>query len=106
MLAALESGDAKKLAELIRQDPDFKVNIVQDYSGWTLLHYACRESRRSPIVPLLLAHPDIYVNAKNISGETPFYLACRCGSASGVREMLKDSRVKANEPDISGRAPL
>ena len=28
MLAAVESGDAKELAELIRQDPGFDVNIM------------------------------------------------------------------------------
>jgi len=30
MLAAVREGDAKELAELIRQDPDFKVNMVVD----------------------------------------------------------------------------
>jgi len=37
MKAAVESGDAKKVAELIRQDPGFKVNMDQNGDGDTLL---------------------------------------------------------------------
>ena len=104
MLAAVNSGDAKKLAELIRQDPGFKVN--KDHGlGHTLLHFVCEGNSRSAIIPLLLAHPDIDVNVKNRSGGTPFYHACG-GRASCVREMLKDSRVKVNEPKNDGCTPL
>ena len=96
MFAAVQSGNAKKLVELIRQDPGFKVNTDLGY-GATLLHRACEDDRRSPMIPLLLAHPDIDVNAKNNVGSTPFLFAC-VGRPSCVREMLKDSRVKVNEP--------
>ena len=71
-----------------------------------LLLYACWESCRSAVIPLLLAHPDIDVNLKNMGGQTPFCYACHRGLASGVRELLKDSRVKVNEPDNDGRTPL
>jgi len=57
------------------------------------------------VIPLLLAHPDMDVNVKNSSGSTPFYIACY-GRTSCVRELLKDSRVKVNEPDNYGRTPL
>ena len=43
---------------------------------------------------------------KTNNGETPFALACWCGHPSCVREMLKDSRVKVNEPDENGCTPL
>jgi len=33
MLAAVESGDAKKVAEIIRLDPAFTVNLDQDGDG-------------------------------------------------------------------------
>jgi len=46
MLAAVRSGDAKKLSELMRQDLGFEVNKVQDRNGWTLLHYACFSDSR------------------------------------------------------------
>ena len=64
MFAAVKEGDAKKLAELMRQDPGFKVNMVLNGERLTLLHFACNESTRSPVIPLLLAHPDIDVNLK------------------------------------------
>jgi len=98
MLAAVNSGDAKKVAEMIRQDPGFKVNMAVDGDRNTLLHHACWEShnRSAVILPLLLAHPDIDVNVKDKYGATPFFLACG-GHVSCVREMLKDSRVKVNE---------
>jgi len=92
MFAAVESGDAKKVAEMIRQDPGFNVNMRQDEDGFTLLHHACLTDSRSPVIPLLLAHPDIDVNAKNVYGYTPFYLACRKERPSCVRELLNDSR--------------
>ena len=104
MLAAVKNGDAKKVAELMKQDPGFDMNL--DYGiGFTLLHYACIRARISAVIPLLLAHPDIDVNLKNTYGQTPFYLAC-CGRISCVREMLKDSRVKVNEPGDGGYTPL
>ena len=106
MLAAVINGDAKKLAELIRQDPGFKVNMDQDGDGNTLLHYACDGDSSSAVIPLLLAHPDIDVNVRNQFGETPFYWACWNGHPSCVREMLKDSRVRVNEPDNDGETPL
>ena len=106
MKAAVRSGDAKELAELMRQDPGFKVNMDHNGTGCTLLHFACLGSDRSPMIPLLLAHPGINVNLKDVDEQTPFNYACRNGSISCVREMLKDSRVKVNEPAGDGCTPL
>jgi len=104
MKAAVKSGDVKELAELMRQDPGLDVNMGHG-SVWTLLHHACDKDSRSAVIPLLLAHPDIEVNAKSKNGQTPFDLACY-GHPSCVREMLKDSRVKVNKPQNDGRTPL
>jgi len=104
MWAAVEKGDVKELAELIKQVPAFEVNDQDEY-GETLLHFACSEDSRSAVIPLLLAHPDIDVNVKDEGRETPFYWACN-GNTSCVREMLKDSRVKVNEPHDDGSTPL
>jgi len=106
MLAAVKKGDAKKVAELMRQDSDFKVNMMQDEMGWTLLHYACYLDIRSPVITLLLGHPDIDVNVKDNGDQTPFFYACREGSTACAREMLKDSRVKLKEPTVDGYTPL
>ena len=105
MEAAVKEGNAKKLSELMRQDPGFDVN--KDLGrGSTLLHHACFEDSRSAVIPLLLAHPDIDVNVKDRGGFTAFMNACSKGSTFCVREMLKDSRVKVNEPDNNGHTPL
>jgi len=104
MLAAVMSGDAKNLAELMRQDPGFNVNMNLGW-GASLLHYACSEDSRSAVIPLLLAHPDIDVNTKTKYGETPFYYTCN-GRPSCACAMLKDSRVKVNEPGDDGCTPL
>jgi len=107
MRAAVKAGDAKKLAELIRQDPGFNVNEVNE-NGATLLHHACRDGIES-VAPILLAHPDIDVNLKSsavVGGNTPFILACAYGHTSCVRLLLKDSRVKVNEPQKDGYTPL
>jgi len=106
MLAAVQKGDAKKLAELMRQDPGFDVNMVQDVYGAALLYHACMKDDRSPVIPLLLAHPDIDVNLITRIGNTPFLCACFYGNPSCVREMLKDSRVIVNEPKNDGFTPL
>ena len=104
MQDAVWRGDAKKVAELMRQDPSFKVNMDHG-AGLTILHLACYEDSRSAVIPLLLAHPDIDVNLKDNYGSTPFSWAC-IGRPSCVREMLKDSRVKVNEIDNDGSPPL
>ena len=105
MLASVKKGDAKELAELMRQNPGFDVNMDQNGNGYTLLHHACDGNSRSAVIPLLVAHPDIDANVKNKYGGTPFYYACY-GRPSCVREMLKDFRVKVNEPDKDGWTPL
>lgn len=106
MLAAVQGGDTKKLAELIQQNPYFKVNLVLDEDRKTLLHHACEDSIQSAVIPLLLAHPDINVNLRCESGYTPFTAACYFGSTSCVRELLQDSRVKVNVADRYGITPL
>jgi len=108
MLAAVvENGNAEELAELMRQDPGFNVNMELDDYGHTLLHCACGGGDRSfHVIPLLLAHPGIDVNLKDIYGWTPFFFACSTGYTSCAREMLKDSRVEANEPTNDGETPL
>jgi len=91
----------------MRQDLGFDLNRnEEDGDGDTLLHYACCEDQRYPVIPVLLAHPVIDANLKNNHGQTPFFYACFWGSTSCVREMLKDSRVKVNDITSVGVTPL
>jgi len=78
---------------------------VDHGSGVTLFHYVCEDDSRSAVIPLLQAHPGIDVDVKDKGGATPFYCACG-GSPSCAREMLKESRVKVNEPRNYGETPL
>jgi len=105
MLDAVRKGDAKELAELMKQDPGFNVNMSLGRYGHTLLHLACLGNHRSPVIPLLLAHPDINVNAKDKYGYPPLNFACD-GCPSCIRELLKDFRVNVTEPNSKGRMPL
>ena len=97
MLNAVWQGDAKKVAQLMRRDPGFNVNLAQNGEEETLLHYTCAVDMRSAVIPLLLAHRDIEVNVPGLLAHTPFYCACQNRYTSCVREMLKDSRGKVNE---------
>ena len=51
MLAAVMNGDAKELAELMRQDPGFDVNMAVDGYGCTLLPGRRPHIRRDSITP-------------------------------------------------------
>ena len=106
MKAAVKAGDAKRLAELIMQDPGFEVNKVPKGDSFNLLHSACRGDSRSPVLPLLLAHPYIDVNVRDEAGNTPFMFACWNGFTSCVCELLKDPRVQLSLADYEGRPPI
>ena len=94
---------AKKFLENI---PNLDVNWKnEEDTGRTALHTVSALNRDSPVMPLLLAHPAIDVNLKDIDGHTPFFVACQVGSPA-CRLLLKDSRVKVDEPDYRGSFPL
>ena len=58
------------------------------------------------VVKLLLAHPSINVNMRNIYGQIPLSLGCLNGYVSVVRMLLEDSRVDVTLDDNTGRTPL
>jgi len=63
MLAAVFEGNAKELAELIRQDPGFDVNRVVDENGWTPFYHTCW-SGSTPCVRELLKDLRVKVNQR------------------------------------------
>ena len=101
---AAQSGDVEDLRENLRQNPTHDVNH-RYRGGWTLLHVACYNDSDS-VLPLLLEHPDIDVNQKDDWEQTPFILSFERGHVACIRRMLKDSRVKVNEPNDEGHTPL
>jgi len=104
---AARDGGLREVEEHLRNIPTVNVNWGNRlHMHWTSLHIAALNGH-DPIVALLLAHPDIDVNQKDSFGRSVFLLVCASGKTSGVRLLLKDSRVKVNEPDdILGHLPL
>jgi len=96
------AGKLGEIREILRGNPDININHRKDY---TALDYAC-ERGNPGFVGMLVAHPDIDVNLKNIFGGTSFLVACGNGHAACVRLLLHDLRVLINEPDSNGYTPL
>ena len=85
----------------------FDVNFTsRALSLRTPLHVACQEEHLE-IMRLLLAHPQINVNARSMAG-TPFLSICTTGTVSSdvVRLLLADPRVDVDLPDHDGFTPV
>lgn len=103
-------GKEEEVRKILKENPNLKVNwfsphYYQDHYARTALIWACNNGH-DKVVALLLAHPDIDVNQKNVGGGSPFFYACANGKTSCVQLLLKDARVKANQPDKAGHTPL
>jgi len=96
-------GNETEVRKILKENPSTNVNWKD--SGLAALHLASF-SGHDKVVELLLAHPDIDVNQKDESSETPFYSACAHGKIACVQLLLKDTRVLVNEPRRSGQTPL
>jgi len=103
---AVYEDNEEEVKEIIRMNPDLDVNWRNKAKfGWAALYAAC-EMGHDSIVSILLAHPDIGVNAKDFGSSTPFSAACRTGQTTCARLMLKDSRVLVNERSNPGYTPF
>ena len=72
---AAETNRAADVLALLRDNPEINVNWAEQELKRTALHHAS-ENGHVEVVKLLLAHPNIYVNAKNGIGQTPFLRGC------------------------------
>ena len=101
---AVRNGRVSEVSSLLSAHPGLDVNWVNtsDYH-YTALHRAALNNHVE-VVKLLLAHPDINVNFKEIDGRAPLSLGCH-GHVS-VRFLLKDSRVDVTLDYTWGRTPL
>ena len=93
----------EEVKEFLVNNPILDCNW-RDGNDCTALFSACRAGS-DIVVSILLIHPGVDVNLKNNHGRTPFMIACD-GHTSCVRELLKDSRVKVNEPNNNRYTPL
>ena len=100
MRKASKDGRVEEVKEILRDHGaiiDVNQSTGEEDGCLVAIHFACMFGHDS-IVSLLLAHPDIDVNIKNYMRSTPFLIACYNCRTSCVRLLLKDSRVKVNEP--------
>jgi len=103
---AIRYGRVGEALSLLKNNPVINVNWKNpDHSQWSGLHAASFYGH-AEVVKLLLAHPNIDVNMKNISGQTPFSIGCWQGRVTVVRVLLKDPRVDISLDDNDGRTPL
>jgi len=96
LAATTRQDNLCRVGNLLRQNPDLDINQAADQFGSTLLHLAS-ERGSVELVKLLLTHPDIDVNRKDVTGATPFFWACFMGNHEVVRRLIEDSRVRINE---------
>ena len=67
---AAKSGRVEEVSALLKDNFGLDVNWG-DCKRWTALHHASEEGH-AEVVKLLLAHPNINVNALDAFGESPF----------------------------------
>jgi len=99
----IRHGRAFEVSPLLRDHPEINVNCVDDES--TPLQAASLFDSVE-IVKLLLAHPNIDVNLKDIFGRPPISYGCYGGFVSVVQVLLKDPRVDVTLDDNNGCTPL
>lgn len=97
----LKFEDVEMAKKILAENPGDKVNEADRQTGDTALHLTCCDLTEvsERIASLLLAHPGINVNAKDNLGYTPFIVACIYSNIPLVRLLLRDRRVKVNEPN-------
>jgi ankyrin repeat protein len=104
LMSAAECGRTKMFTTLLTCE-NFNVNATTGNSKRTALHEAAFHNQKS-IVRLLLARPDIHVNALTVNNETALHLAVMCGRRITALMLAahKSSDVKAQ--DNRGNTPL
>ena len=103
---AVKSGEADTVTRILRNNPKVDVNWRNEvWGGWAALHEASWKGIGA-VVEMLLAHPDIDVNLRTDSGETPLFCACYHGRTRCVSALLGDPRVDVKQPVNSGFTPL
>ncbi|CRG92916.1 hypothetical protein PISL3812_09996 [Talaromyces islandicus] len=87
------------------------VNMT-DNRGQTALHKVCaykggifdRETKR--MLNLLLAEPDLEINAKDLAGKSPLCCAIEVGSSESVELLLMDERMEIHAKDREQAADI
>ncbi|BBN14087.1 hypothetical protein MPTK1_6g08760 [Marchantia polymorpha subsp. ruderalis] len=93
---AVFSGDFERVSSLLSnigdEGADIDVNMKAGKAQLAPLHHAAKKNHVG-ITDLLLAHPNIDVNAQDRSLRTPLHLACRKGYTQIVAKLLQCSEA-------------
>ncbi len=76
--------------------PGIQVNLRENSTGNTALHFACEEGHQA-IVHQLLQHPAVDINTADNWGNTAWHLACLRDNAEIVAELLGHPDIDVNE---------
>ncbi|MEH6834596.1 ankyrin repeat domain-containing protein [Falsihalocynthiibacter arcticus] len=95
LIKATIEGDEGAVKVLIRTED---VNS-SDENGWTALHIAAREGRVE-ITQILLAQPDLNVNAMNKWKSTPLMISAGSGNLTIIDLLLRHPRISV---DLQGQ---
>ena len=99
------TGNVERVKQFLKDNPTWNVNETFGMIENTALHLASSCGHHE-IVSILLAHPHINVNQRNVVGFTPLFRACHNRQAEVVKVLLSDPRVDINIPDNDGWTPL
>jgi ankyrin repeat protein len=98
-------GSHNAVANIIEMYPGV-INSMGDSRGGTALHAAARNNH-SIVVAILLAHPDININAGEfLPCGTAFSETCKTNSDRSAMMLLMDPRLRQNALLPSGESPL
>lgn len=107
MLKAIEHGDDREAAELVRAADSITVNAVDESERNALMLAACEG--KVEVARVLLARPDFHgVNVRNQVGCTALHLAAGNDNAEVLRELLNSLRFTegVNAKNINGQAAM
>ena len=90
-----------ELVELLLMQPGINVNQRNENEN-AALHFACRRGVPEAILKMLLDRPEIELNPKCMTGETPIMDAFYYGNVKAIRRLAFDSRVELDMESKSG----
>jgi len=96
-----EAGKLEEAREAVQAGADPNTRLF----NYTCLMTAAEENH-DEVVALLLAHPNIQVNAKNQWNSTALHLACANDSLASLSKLLAAPGLQLNERDVSGWTPI
>ena len=103
---AVDKNWVRQVRVILQNSPNVNVNWRNpEDSDFTALHLACHENRAA-IITILLAHPNIDVNARSCANSPPLYYACREGNIEAVRLLLKKPDLDLNTRNNAGHSAL